>query len=289
MTTIIDIREKIQSVAALSNLIDAYEEIASIRMKKIRDKVLQNRIYQDEINTIFERVRKSYSREVFALARNRGKSKQITFIPHNGKNVAVLLSANTGLYGEIIPETYHMFMHEARETQSEVTIIGKYGFQLFLSENIGKPYTYFDFPDYGDDDDKLYEIIKHIVQYEQIHVFFGKFKNIIKQEPTMLSVSAKIDLNTEEENEALGREHFIFEPSLEKILVFFETQIFSSLFQQTMKESQLSKYSSRFVAMDKANTNIGEEMKRMLEEKNRIAHSIFNRKQLNSMAGLTAI
>ncbi len=284
MPTIIDIKEDIKNVSALGDLINAYEEIASIRMKKIRDLVLRNRVYQDEINTIFEKVRQWYSRETFALAKNRGVSKQITFIPHNGKNVSVLLSANTGLYGNIIPETYRIFMKEARETQSEITIIGKYGFQLFLSENIGKPYTYFDFPDYGEDNEKLYGIIKHIVQYEQIHVYYGKFKNIIKQEPTMLSVSAKIDLTAEKD---VGKkEYYLFEPTLEKILIFFETQIFSSLFQQSMKEAQLSKYASRFVAMDKASTNTRSEVKKLEFEKNRIVHNNFNKKQLSVVAGL---
>lgn len=285
MSTIIDIRENIKDLQALGDLINAYEEIASIRMRKIRDNVLRNRLYQEEVNEIFEKVRKWYSKETFALAKNRGRSKQITFIPHNGKNVAVLMSANTGLYGSIVPDTYRMFMKEARETQSEITVIGKYGFQLFLSENIGKPYTYFDYPDYGDDNDKLYEIIKHVVQYEQIHVFYGKFRNIISQESTMLSVSAKIEL-TDEGEDGKEKEYYIFEPTLEKILIYFETQIFSSLFQQSMKESQLSKYASRFVAMDKASSNTDTEMKKLEFEKNRIIHNNFNKKQLSVVTGL---
>jgi ATP synthase F1 gamma subunit len=222
-----------------------------------------------------------------ALEKNRGKSEQITFIPHNGKNVSVLMSANTGLYGNIIPDTYRMFIKEAKETKSEITIIGKYGFQLFLSENIGKPYTYFDYPDYGEDSNKLYEIIKHIVQYEQIHVYYGKFRNIIYQEPTMLSIVAKIEPTEKKELEVSGkREFYIFEPTLEKILIYFETQIFSSLFQQSIKESQLSKYASRFVAMDKAGLNTKEEIKKLLFEKNRVTHNNLNKKQQSLVAAL---
>jgi len=285
MPTLLDIKEDIKNIKAMGELIDAYEEVASIRMKKIRDLVLRNRLFQDEINQIFEEVRTWYSHETLALAKKRGASNQITFIPHNGKNVSVLLSANTGLYGSIIPETYRMFMAEAREAQSEVTIIGKYGFQLFLSENIGKPYTYFDYPDYGENSDKMYEIIKHIVQYEQIHVFYGKFKNIITQQPIMLSVSAKIDL-TDNQNQSEKKELYIFEPSLEKILIFFETQIFSSLIEQSMKESQLSKYASRFVAMDKASANTQRELQRLEFTRNRITHQNFNKKQQEIIAGL---
>ena len=62
MSTIIDIKENIKNLQALGDLINAYEEIASIRMKKIRDTVLRNRIYQEEVNEIFEKVRKWYSK-----------------------------------------------------------------------------------------------------------------------------------------------------------------------------------------------------------------------------------
>jgi len=284
MTTLIDIKEEIDTVNALGDLINAYEEIASLRMKKIRDMVLRNRSYQEEINSVFEKVRRWYSRETLALAKKKGESKQITFIPHNGKNVSVLLSANTGLYGSIVPNTYQMFIKEARGSQSEITIIGKYGLQLFLSENLGKPYTYFEFPDYGDDNEKLYNVIKHIVQYEKIHVYYGKFKNIVFQEPAMLSVSAKIELSEGKESDK--KEFYIFEPTLEKILIYFETQIFTSLFQQSMKESQLSKFASRFVAMDKASSNTKQEIKKLEFEKNRIIHNSFNKKQLSLVAGL---
>jgi F0F1-type ATP synthase gamma subunit len=103
----------------------------------------------------------------------------------------------------------------------------------------------------------------------------------------MLSVSAKIDLTENKTQER--KEYYIFEPTLEKILIYFETQIFSSLFAQSMKESQLSKYASRFVAMDKASSNTKEEIKKLDFEKNRIIHNNFNKKQLNIMAGISRL
>ena len=54
MNNLIDIKERINQVGTLQNLVNAYEEIASIRMKKIRNSVLTNRYFQDEINLIFE-------------------------------------------------------------------------------------------------------------------------------------------------------------------------------------------------------------------------------------------
>jgi ATP synthase F1 gamma subunit len=281
MNNLIDINEKIGEIDTLQKLVDAYEEIASIRMKKTRSSVLSNRNFQDEINLLFDQVRLSYVKEVASLAKKKGpKDKNITFLPHNGKIVAVLLSANTGLYGEIVGQTFQKFIGEAREGTSELTIVGKHGLSLYLAEGLNKPYTYFDLPDYGQDKMQLAEIVKHIVQYEEIHVYYGKFKNVISQEVTKLAISAEISLSEKGITKPIS---YIFEPSLEKILMFFETEIFASLFEQAVKESQLAKFASRFLAMDRAMGNIKEELKNMSFEKIRIVHNNSNRKQLDML------
>lgn len=283
MNNLIEIKERIGEVGVLQKLVDAYEEIASIRMKKTRSSVLTNRAFQDEINAIFDQLRMSYAKEVASLAKKRKGKADITFLPHNGKSVAVFLSANTGLYGEIVGRTFQLFMEEVRKMICEVTIVGKHGLSLFLAENVNRPYTYFDLPDYGEDKTQMAEIVKHIVQYEEIHVYYGKFKNVIKQDPMMLAVSAEISLTGKTSEKPTS---YLFEPDMEKILMFFETEIFASLFEQSVKESQLAKFASRFLAMDKATGNIKEELKKLGFEKTRIVHSILNRKQLNTFSSL---
>lgn len=284
MNNLIEANERITQIDTLNKLVNAYEEIASIRMKNTRNSVLSNRSYQDEINDVFDQVRFSYAHEVALLAKNKGQAnKNITFLPHNGKIVAVLLSANTGLYGDIVGKTFELFMDEARKGESEITIVGKHGLSLYLSEGLNKPYTYFDLADYGQDKARLAEIVKHIVQYEAIHVFYGKFKNVIVQDPTELSVSAEILLS---EKPIKKEASFLFEPSLEKILMFFETEIFASLFEQSVNESQLAKFASRFLAMDRATGNIKEELKKMEFERTRMLHMTSNRKQINTFNSL---
>ncbi len=278
-----DILEEIREVQALRNLVSAYEEIASFRMKKTRDAVLYTRKYLDAINDIFERVRTSYAFEARHYLKKRGKKAGLTFLAHNGKTVAVLLSANTGLYGEIIYKTFTKFVDEVNKGEVEATIIGKHGLSLFLGVYPNKPYTYFDLPDQDVKPADLIDIIKHIVQYEEIHVYYGKFLSVIKQEPTSLTVTAEIKMDGKEGQKPVS---YIFEPSLEKILMFFETEIFASLFEQSVSESQLAKYASRVVAMDKADINIKDHLKKLNLEKMRASHLKLNKKQLNTFPSL---
>ncbi len=287
MTKIKQLNEELQEIEGLRNLVNAYEEIASIRMKKTRDSVLQTREFLSEIKNVFEEVRVSYAKEAKMLARRRGigASEKITFLAHNGKTVSVLLSSNTGLYGNIVKGVYDIFVGEVKQINSEVTIIGRHGLNLFLSENLKKPYTFFEMPDYGITSGVLIDVIKHIVQYEEIHVFYGEYVNVIKQNPTMFTISAEINLSEGINKKARS---YIFEPSLESILRFFETQIFASLFEQAVRESELAKYASRFLAMDSAIGNINKLVKLLEYKKMSASHKLSNRKQLNMMNCLFA-
>src|SRR3989304_5400095 len=186
--------EEIGRISALQTLVRAYGEIAAIRMRKTRTSVLSNREFMDQLNSVFEDVRASYAQEVAALAQKTKGPAQVTFLAHNGKTVSVLISANTGLYGEIVQSTLKLFLEEVRLNTSEVSIVGRHGLSLFLSEEPNRPYSYFDLPDDRIESDNLEQIIKHIVQYSEIHVFYGKFHSVITQKPEKLEVSAEISL-----------------------------------------------------------------------------------------------
>ena len=279
------IKAEIAQIEGLETLVRAYGEVASVRMKKTRDSVLANRDFLTELSQVFDEVRISYAEEVSELTRRMGLKRRgkVTFLAHNGKVVSVFLSANTGLYGEIVQSTFNLFMAEVRKNLSEVTIVGKHGLGLFLGEEKNRPYSYFDLPDDRVETNQLSNLVKHIVQYEEIHVFYGKFVSVIKQVPTTFEISAEITLPAEGSKSVTK---YIFEPSLEKILMFFETEIFASLLEQVVRESLLAKYASRVLAMDRADGNIKEELTKLVFEKSRINHRVLNRKQLNSLTGV---
>ena len=277
--------EEIGRISGLQTLVRAYGEIAAIRMRKTRTSVLANRDFLNQLNSVFEDVRASYAHEVKALAKKTKGPAQVTFLAHNGKTVSVLISANTGLYGEIVQSTLKLFLEEVRQNVSEVSIVGKHGLSLFLAEEPNRPYSYFELPDDRVESNDLVEIIKHIVQYSEIRVFYGKFQSVITQRPEKLEVSAEISLATDTRQEL---RHYLFEPTLEGVLTFFETEIFASNFEQVIRESQLAKFASRVLAMDRADENTKEEIKRLYFEKNRLKHRSINKKLLNAISSLVA-
>lgn len=285
MSTEKEIASEIEQLTSFRNLVRAYEEIASLRMMRTRDTVLKNRNFLAEIEAIFEKVRASYAWEVSKLAKKRkSKDKEaITFLAHNGKTVSVLLSANSGLYGSIVQTTFEEFMKEVGSQDVEVTIVGRQGLNLFQSEEPDKPHTYFEISDEKIRSGDLNELIKHIVQYEEIHVYYGKFVSVVTQKPDVLTIAAEISLEKGKSEVGVS---YIFEPTLERILMFFETQIFAARFEQTAREGQLSKFASRVMAMDRADENISKRVGKLGMRKLRVSHSVRNREQLNLLASM---
>lgn len=279
------ITKEISDLELLESLTNAYAEISSTRMKRTRGSVLLNRTFLEEIASIFKEVQESYAREVLVLARKKGfkKGQKITFLAHNGKVVAVFMSANTSFYGDLTKKVFDAFLKEVEEKNVEATIVGNLGLGMFRDHALGRPYSYFELPDYGVDRNQMAELVRHLVEYEEIHIYYGKFKSVINQTPDMVVISSQTELNTNKNTKAVK---YLFEPSLEEILMFFETEMFSSIFEQTVNESQLAKFASRMIAMDQAAQKVKETLGNVKIENLRLIHNTYNKKQLEYLSSI---
>jgi F-type H+-transporting ATPase subunit gamma len=281
------LQDEINDLKTLKEMVKTYGETAAARMNRVRESVLYSRVFLRELHGVFNEVRTSYVDQVLEQYRHGRKNRPdaVTLLSHNGKSVAVLLSANTRLYGGLIQRTYEAFVQDVLNQKSEATIIGTVGSSMFANQHPDHPFTTFEMPDGGIDKDKFKKIAKHLVEYEEIRIYYGQFKNVISQEPTMYRLNAEIKL---EPDASVTPVHFLFEPTLEEVLKFFESEIFNTLFEQTIKESQLAKYASRLVSMDAAEQKIGQRLKNVHLAKMRLNHQTANRKQLNSLSAVMA-
>ena len=274
---------EIENLIGLNNMVRSFEEIAAGRIKQSRTSVLLNRTFMTEINTIFSEVIYSYKRQVESLMQEKKSKKtdKFSFINKNGKTLYLLISANTGLYGTIVKRTFDLFLQKTKEKDSDIAIIGKLGLSMWENSKVKRKYFYFDFPDQKVDEKKLDEILNFIISYEKVVIFYGEFQNLMKQNATYSDISG----NTYAEKiSSQPPIKYYFEPSLVKILEFFEKQIFSSIFEQTVRESQLAKIASRLTTLDSASENIYKKLTNITSQKNRNAHYEQNKKQLETFA-----
>lgn len=282
-----EIVQNISDLKAFQLITRAYTEIAAVRMRKTRNSVLLNRDFLTALDDVFSDVRASYAREVRKLATKKRGEDGITFLAHNGKTVAVFLSANTGLYGDIIQKTFKLFLDEVKTGNEdiEVAIVGRLGLALFQAAMPDTPYTFFEIPDTNITPKQMAQLIGHIVQYEEIRVYYPTFHSAIRQEPSRYTISAETPLS-ELQQEGGRKDKYLFEPDLKEILIFFEREIFGSLMDQTVREGQLAKYAARIMTLDRSGENIKENLKSLNLLKSRVEHRQKNRKQLEILSSV---
>lgn len=274
-----------ERLSELYLLIETYETIAANSMRRIRYFVLSNRAFHEGLNRLFLEVKLAYHEKQRRLLKEKGFGRSASFsaIPRNGKTVYVFLSANTGLYGDIIARAFDLFYQNREGSMAEVVIIGKIGKFLFESHFPGAPYTYFDFPDTHILPEDLKKIINHLSQYETVVAFHGSFKSFFTQVPKSTNVSGEILL--QETGDKPNR--YLFEPTLEKVAFFFETEIFASLLEQVFYESRLAKLASRLTLLDRASLRIKDASEKTSQTFQLFVHRSFNRKQINALLGIS--
>src|SRR5258708_27061987 len=157
---------------------------------------------------------------------------------------------------------------------------------MYENSGNGRPYEYFEIPDATVDVVHIKKLMEKFLQYEKVSVFYGKFGNVVKQSPIESSISGEDIFETETLAQVPREDRFIFEPSLQKIFHFFETQIMANLFSQTLLENQLARHASRVNAMEEALVHIEEESKKLGRQQTRIKHLLQNKKQLETISGL---
>ncbi len=284
MITKKEVAEKFNRISTLKNVLETYEEVAATRMQNTRSSVLVSRLFIEELNLIFQEVKSSYRAEILRLMKNKKikNPEELTFIERNGKTLYVLLSSNTGLYGDVVKESFNLFLDLIKKEDADAAIIGRIGIELFESSGIKKPYFKFELPDSSVDNESLKKIIEHIIQYKKVFIVYGRFETIMSQKPIVTGISGDPLAQEQTENKV----KYFFEPDLDKIMKFFEAQIFASLFEQTVFESQLAKFASRMTSLELRVENIKDILKKVALEKEKVRHRIINKKQLETFSSM---
>lgn len=282
--------EELEALNSIKDLAESYEEIAAMEMQKIRNSVLRTRDYLVELSDVFVDLKASYTREVDELlAKRRSGDKTLApMLQKKGKILLVYLSSTGKLYGAVTQQTFRLFIQDLKKPEAknaDIAIIGAAGKEMYEGAHIDKPFDFFELPDSKVDMDHIKTLMQKFLQYETVHVYYGKFGNVVKQSPAETSITGEGIFENENVTPLTREDRFIFEPTLEKIFHFFETQIMTNLFSQTLLENQLARDVSRVNAMEQALLNIEEQSKVLNKVKNRLRHALQNKKQLETISG----
>lgn len=235
--TISEIEQLIEDGESLKLIAQAYSEIASLKIKRIRSEVERNRLFFEEVSFVYGMVKKV-------------ASKKRMIFPKAKKRVCLLLGSNYRFYGNINYSVINFFLSQTQNIETDRIVIGKTAIDYFRASKIAN----FQQVVLKDDQPTLEELnylVSRIQDYAQVLVFYSKLKTLLVQEPKMSDITASTQF---EEGSSQVDFSFIFEPELPKILAFFDSSILTLLLEQTFLESELARTASRFISMDEAET-----------------------------------
>jgi len=278
---------ELEFLDTLKNLAVAEEEIAMIKIRLARGSVLATRDFLTSLAEVFYHVKSSYTKHILEkMEKNKEQNKPVTStIPNNGKDILIFLSANNKLYGDIIPKIFDEFRKAYEKPNTDIAIVGKVGKQMYEEGGFTKPYQYFEIADSEKGFTDLKPLMQYIVAYRNAIIFYGKFSNIVEQEASEVNISTEYPFPAGA-NETAKAYSFLFEPSIEKVMNFFETQLLFSLFKQTVHEAELARYGSRIKAMETALESVNEDISATIKAERRMKTLLANKKQLERIAGI---
>lgn len=249
MASIRVIRENIEAHRSMQGLVEVYEEMAAETMRKIREAIIQSRAYYQGLARL--------SAEV-------GADLTLLTSLKSTRDALVLLSANEGMYGDIADKIFSDFLRRAKEKSSttDIYVIGKVGADLMKMLAPTIPFTLLALQPREKAENLFSAIIKQLVVYTKIELFFGEFESIARQNPVSRVLSAtEVELTKQKwAGDTLVKLKYLYEPSPEHVADTFATQIFAGIMEQTIKEDELAKNASRLMHLDNAWTKIEEHL-----------------------------
>lgn len=277
MSSLKEIKENLKAISNIETVTRAYQEIANIRMNKIRQRVLSNREFIEELSRVYGLAKRAY----LASLKMGAMEKEKSFIKRSRGRVTVFLSCNEHFYGTLILDIWKDILNYLAKNKADLVIVGKIGRYLLEATDPEIKFFYFDLDDDNPKKEEVKNIIEFIKNYEEIIIFHGRFHTVLTQKVIQSNISGGIAIGEE-----LGEiKSYLFEPSAEAVLEFFETELMSAFFNQTILEHRLSRYATRMLAMYQATENVEKIREKMKIEQKKLERQLLNKKQIELFSG----
>jgi len=156
------IKESIRTISYIENIARIYQEVARIRMNEIREMVLKNREFIEELLKVYRLVRG------VQFEKRKVEKKE---------RVLVFLSSNERFYGSLILDIWREVEKFLKERGGDLAIVGRMGKYLAERSGLKLNFFYFDLDDEKPELEKVKEIVEFLKGYDEILVFHGKFRN----------------------------------------------------------------------------------------------------------------
>ena len=240
-------------VEAMVQMSSVFEGIASMKIAKIKNQVLQATLFFDDLWKIYTQLRVD---SLFRFGRNEGRDEEVI-----DKELYIIITAEGGFSGDIDQKLIRYMLENYEAEKHDIIVIGHHGAVQLAQKNISFK-KYFKLPE-KDQNINVTPIIKYVQQYRTASVFYQQYVSLMVQDVRKIGLSKAVadqGRKTERSDEVISEANYIFEPTTYAVVDHLERSMMQIMIEQLILDSKLAQYASRFRAMSASHQMADEQL-----------------------------
>lgn len=257
MARLQDLQTQLNDLSTISQVVQAYENISSLQIRQIRDRVLQAREFFHELWAMYDQLRIDVP------------TKAKKTIPKSG-SVAVLISSDLSFASGLDEQIIQTMLEGIKTRSTDIVAIGTRGAQLLASRNVEVSKS-FHLPSL-ESKVNVVPIINYLSGYKTVTLYFARFESVTEQQVVAFelheSVARLQKQSSSTDSELMFASDYIFEPSLEEVIEYLESTMSSIAVTQIVLESTLSQLAYRYNSLSRASESAKAELQKTRRQLN---------------------
>ena len=235
------IKGQIEETQTLKMVTEVFTDIASIKLQRIRGQIEQNRRFVSEMTEVLHIVR--------VTAEEQGLSAKL----EKKISASLLVTSNKRFYyGVLDAKVADFFMaHSTYTGYVDRYVVGSVGRDYLRERGYNHPFIPVQFAGEMPTSIELASLATTLTQYQKVSVYYPQFTSLLSQQPTFIDMTGYATTNVVGNDQR----YYIFEPEIDKILVYFERNIMGILLEQAFLEAELARTGTQLSSMDQAAIN----------------------------------
>jgi len=246
MKRAVTIKAELDQIHTVQELTGVFESIASMKISKLRDRVVQSKVFFSDLWQTYRELRIDPNEQLKRPHRTK-----------KNRNVFVAITSEGKLSGGVVERVGDVMMDALSTSDStDVIILGAQGAVQFAQQGIEALESYH-LPD-SDGEFSVAAVVETLQQYDQISVFYQTYESLRVQRIARIElISAVRELgdaadDSQQDDEIVSSRSYVFEPNITEIADYLESLMMEVALTQIIMESKLAQYASRFNAMNTA-------------------------------------
>ena len=254
MKRVTELSKEKQSISTMVELSSVFEGIASVKIAKIKNQVIQSTEFFNDLWNIYTQIRVD---RLFRFGRHNDNDDKNVI----DKELYIIITAEGGFSGDIDQKLIEWMLKSYDKKKNDIVVVGHHGAIQLAQKGISFV-KYYKLPE-KDQNINVTPITRYVQKYKGSTVFYQEYVSLSVQDVKKIELSKAVmeqGGKAERSKEVISEQNYIFEPSVFEVVGHLERSMLQIALSQLILDSKLAQYASRFNAMSLAHQHANESL-----------------------------